>query len=412
MITTSFLNGYRVIEVGDQAGMFCGKLLGDLGCDVIRIGSPAGDSERLRRPRVTWDGDDVSVQWLAYNTAKRSVALNIERPEGRAILDRLLDRADLLIASGPVAWLEQHRLVPDDVRQERSRLVSVAITPFGLAGPYRDYKSSDLIAQSAGGFVYMNGDRDRPPVRISEPQTWPLAGAEAAFVALAALYSAQLDGIGEGIDLSVHEAVVAGLVSVAPWWQLEQRIPERSALTPMGRDVLIRNIWPCKDGFVTYRLSVGQGLGSRNLGLIRWMDETAEAGELLSVPWDYISSVEVSQDEVSSWQATIEAFFARRTRQELYDGALQHRVMLFPVLELSDILESQQLQARSFLVPFSDTDGRRALFPGAFFRALEGFDPAPAPPAIYGAHTDAVLTEAAGCAGHELTRLRAAGVIG
>lgn len=412
MTATSFLGGYRVIEVGDQAGMFCGKLLGDLGCDVIRVGSPQGDVERLREPRVTWDGDEVSVQWLAYNTSKRSIALDIERPEGRELLDRLLDRADVLIASGSAAWLEQHRLRPHEVRRERSRLVAVAITPFGLDGPYRDYRTSDLVAQAAGGFVYMNGDRDRAPVRVSEPQTWSLAGAEAAFVALAALYSAQRDGVGEGIDLSIHEAVVAGLVSVAPWWQLEQRIPERNALTQMGRDVLIRNIWPCKDGFVTYRLSVGQGLGSRNLGLIHWMDETGEAGDLLAVPWEYVSTVEVSQEVVSSWQSTLERFFAGRTKQELYDGALVHRVMLFPVLELSDILEDRQLQARGFLLPFADAEGRQALFPGAFFRALAGIDPRPSAPARYGAHTDEVLTEHAGCVEGELRQLRATGVIG
>src|SRR5262249_434434 len=160
------------------------------------------------------------------------------------------------------------------------------ITPFGLEGPYRDYRLSDLVAQAAGGFAYTNGDRDRPPVRISEEQTWAQAGAQAAFAALTALYAAGRAGRGGGIDLSIPEAILARLCNIAAWWQIEQRIPERNALRRLGRETRVRDIWPCKDGFVAFRLSFGFGSGARNLRLIPWMEEEGMAEELIAVPWE------------------------------------------------------------------------------------------------------------------------------
>src|SRR5438094_359641 len=113
---TGLLRGYRAIEVGDRSGMYAGKVLGDLGCEVVRIEPPDGHPLRRQALRVPWEGGEVSAEWLAYNTSKRSVALDIERPEGRALLDRLLDSADLLIAAGSVAWLAERRLGPGEVR--------------------------------------------------------------------------------------------------------------------------------------------------------------------------------------------------------------------------------------------------------------------------------------------------------
>ena len=152
------LSGYRAIEIGGPAGMCCGKLLGDLGMDVLRVEPPGGHPYRLEPPLVPWDGARVSAAWLSYNTSKRSALLVIETPEGRALLDRLLDRVELVIVDGTAAWMEEHGLAPRMLRAGRERLVAVAITPFGLEGPYRDYKTSDLIAQSAGGFVYLAGE--------------------------------------------------------------------------------------------------------------------------------------------------------------------------------------------------------------------------------------------------------------
>jgi benzylsuccinate CoA-transferase BbsE subunit len=411
MVFAGLLGQYRAVEIGDLAGVFCGKILADLGCEVLHIEPPQGDPLRAEPPLVPWDGVEISANWLAYNTSKRSVALDVADSAGRSVLDRLIDNADLVIASGSVAWFDSLGLRPRDLRAQRPKLVAVAITPFGFEGPYRDYLLSDLVAQSAGGFTHINGDRDRPPVRITEEQTWPHTGSQAAFAGMAALYSAQATGVGEGIDLSVQEAIVATLVDIVPWWQLEHRSPERSARTRMGRDILIRNLWPCTDGFVTYRVSFGQGMGNRNLRLVEWMEEEGMAGDLLSVPWEYTSTLEMTQEQVNGWQATMEAFFATKTKAELYAGALERRIMLFPVLELSDMLRDRQLAERSFLRTFADTTGRSVQLPGAFFRAVAGADPVPSFPPCVGEYTDEALIRLAGCSSKEIQSLRSAGVI-
>src|SRR5262249_37885918 len=154
----------------------------------------------------------------------------LARDSDRAVFDKALDSADILIAAGSPGWLAGQGLLPAEARATRPHLVAVAITPFGLEGPHRDYRISDLVAQAAGGFLYMNGDRDRPPVRISVEQTWPQVGAQAAFVALTALYAARIHGRGEGIDLSVQEAILWTLYNVTSWWHAEQRVPVRNAL--------------------------------------------------------------------------------------------------------------------------------------------------------------------------------------
>jgi crotonobetainyl-CoA:carnitine CoA-transferase CaiB-like acyl-CoA transferase len=383
-------DGPRVIEVGDYAAMFCGKLLGNLGCDVVRIETPATDGLTVEPPLVAWDGRELSAAWLAYNTSKRSISLDVEQPLGSATLDALLDDAAVFIASGRPDWLERHGLLPDVARARRPGQIACAITPFGLDGPYRDYRASDLVVQAAGSFVYLNGDHDRPPVRVSEEQTWPIAGAQAAFAVSAALYGA--GDAGESIEVSLHETVLATLVSVVPWWQLEQRIPERHARTRYGRDVRMRQIWPCRDGFVAFRMSFGLGTSSRrNLRLIHWMDEEGMAEDLLSVPWEYTSTLELTQPQVDGWQAAIERFLMTKTKDELYAGALARTILLFPVLELRDILDDRQLAARGFFQPFADGSGHELRFPGPLFQPGHEAVPVPTRPPLPGEHTHEIL---------------------
>ncbi|HXC41672.1 MAG TPA: CoA transferase [Burkholderiales bacterium] len=410
--TPGLLSGYRVVELGDPAAMFAGKLLRDMGCDVLRIEPPGMERWRIEPPRVPWNGGEVSAQWLAYNTSKRSVALDVARPEGRALLDRLIDAADVVIASATPAWLEAHRLCPADVRAGRRKLVAAAITPFGLTGPRRDWPGGDLILQAAGGMLFLNGNEDRPPVRISEETLWAQAGSQASFAAGAALFSAQRDGVGEGIDLSAHEAIEAALVDAVPWWQHLGRVKPRRTYSGYG-DVAIPTVWPCKDGYVCYRLSVGKRLGLRTLRLVEWMAEEGMDDGLKDVDWEAISTLTLSQAVADTYVRRIERFFRSKTRAELYAGALKRYMILFPVAELSDMRQDQQMQARGFFTPLADGHGNTVQFPGPLFRVrgAQGLDPRPSVPASVGAHTAEVLAELAGVDAAALARLKSLGVV-
>jgi len=410
------LSGYRVVEVGDPAAMFAGKLLGDMGCDVLRIEPPGAERWPSEPPRVPWNGGEASALWLAYNTSKRSVSLDVTRPEGRALLDKLIDAADVVIASAAPTWLEAQRLRPVDLREHsqpaRAKLVAVAITPFGLTGPRRDWPGGDLILQAAGGMLFLNGNEDRAPVRISEETCWAQAGSQAGFVASAALFSAQRDGVGEGIDLSAHEAIEAALVDAVPWWQHLGRVKPRRTFSGYG-DIAIPTVWPCRDGYVCYRLSVGKRLGLRTLKLVEWMVEEGMDDGLKNVDWEAISTLTLSQAVADSYVQRIERFFRTKTREELYAGAVKRYMILFPVAELSDMRDDSQMRSRGFFAPLADARGGTALYPGPLFRVrgAQGLDPHPSAPSPVGADTADVLAEMAGVDGAALARLRSQGVV-
>jgi crotonobetainyl-CoA:carnitine CoA-transferase CaiB-like acyl-CoA transferase len=404
------LAGYRVLELGDPAAMFAGKLLGDMGCEVLRVEPPSGDPWREQAPCVPWGGAQRSALWVAYNTSKRCVTLDVAAVEGRALLDRLIDAADILIASGPAEWLEALRLRPADVRTGRRKLVALTISPFGLTGPLRDYRASDLVLQAAGGMLYLNGNEDRPPVRISEETCWAQAGAQAAFAASAALNSAQRDGVGEGIDLSVQEAITDALVDALPWWQHSRRHKRRRTHSGYG-DVTIPTIWPCQDGYVCFRLSFGKGLGKRNQRLLGWMAEEGMDDGLREVPWESISTITLAQSDADGYVRRIERFFRTKTRTELYAGARARHIILFPVTELSDVPLDRQMRERGFFVELSDPLGRPAVFPGALFRSWGAEEAGPAPAAPDTGHSAAVLAELAGVDAARFAQLRADGVV-
>lgn len=375
------LAGYRVIELGDPAAMFAGKILGDMGAEVIRVVPPAGDPWREQLPHVPWGDGSTSAQWLAWNTSKSLAGLALDNAHGRALFERLLDRSDLVITSGAAAWIEALRLQPEALRASRRKLVTLAMTPFGLTGPKKDWIATDLVLEAAGGMLFVNGDEDRPPVRITEEMAWGQAGSQAAFVAIAALSSAQRDGIGESIDFSLQEAIVTALVDVIPWWRVEQRRKMRHAKFRQGRNVEVPVIWRCKDGYVCYRVSFGRTIGKRNLNLTRWMAEEGMDDGLLAVDWEKISTLELSQAEADGYVRRIARFFLTKTRNELYEGAVARHMLLFPVAELPDVLASQQLASRDFFVAIDDPSGRKVRFPGPLFRVGQGLDPAPqAPP--------------------------------
>jgi crotonobetainyl-CoA:carnitine CoA-transferase CaiB-like acyl-CoA transferase len=373
------LAGYCVVELGDPGAMFAGKILGDMGAEVVRVVPADGDPWRARPPLVRWGDAQVSAQWLAYNTSKSLLGIALDNPEGRRIFERLLERADIVIAGGPPAALAAQRLLPDELRASRRKLVALAMTPFGLSGPKKDWLATDLVLEAAGGMLFVNGDEDRPPVRISEEMAWAQGGSQAAFVALAALHSAQQDGIGESIDFSLHETIVGALIDIVPWWRVEQRRKMRHAKSRQGRNVEIPQIWHCKDGYVCYRLSFGRSIGKRNLSLVRWMANEGDDG-LLEVDWEKISTLEMTQQQADGYVQRIGRFFRSKTRAELYAGARERHMLLFPVAELGDVLASEQLAARGFFRSIADPSGRAVRFPGALFKALPEATPFPSAP--------------------------------
>src|SRR5713101_9091976 len=211
------LEGIRVLELGQMvSAAYTAKLLADLGADVIKVEEPHGDIARQRGPFPDGVPDpEKSGLFLALNTNKRSVTLDLTHDHGRDQLRHLLGLADILIHNYPPASMSKFGIDYDTFRQINPRLVMCSITPFGLTGPYKDYKAYEITSAHGGGWAWLSptgSDRpDLPPLKAFGQQADFQAGLAAATATLAAYYRASETGVGEHIDLSAQEFVASFL---------------------------------------------------------------------------------------------------------------------------------------------------------------------------------------------------------
>lgn len=146
------LSPYRVLDLTDEKGLLCGKLLGDLGADVIKIEPPGGDTSRNVGPFYKDIPDpERSLFWFAFNTSKRGITLDIETADGQDVFKRLVTSADFVIESFPPGHMDRLGLGYPALNEINPGVIMVSISPFGQTGPYKDYKSPDIVACAMGG---------------------------------------------------------------------------------------------------------------------------------------------------------------------------------------------------------------------------------------------------------------------
>ncbi|MCC7365164.1 MAG: CoA transferase [Dehalococcoidia bacterium] len=215
----------RVIELCDELGQYAGKLLGDLGADVVKVEPPGGSSARAIGPFVKdIPGPDRSLNFWYHNTNKRSVVLDIEGDAGdRARFAQLCAGADVLIEDRQPGALAALGLGEAELRAANPRLIVCSITPFGQTGPWKDHATSDLVALALGGPMVMNGyDQEdapgAPPIRGHGDQGYNTASHHALHGILAALFYRDRTGAGQYIDCSMHEALSQTVEVGMPYW--------------------------------------------------------------------------------------------------------------------------------------------------------------------------------------------------
>jgi crotonobetainyl-CoA:carnitine CoA-transferase CaiB-like acyl-CoA transferase len=221
-----FLEGVRVVELADELGEYCGKVLAGLGADVIKVEPPGGEATRSYGPFYEDQADpERSLYFWHYNYAKRGVVLDLDDEAGRADFRRLVDGADVLIDTRPRGWLADRGLDATSLMAANPGLVSVRISPFGDDGPWADYAASDLVHLALGGMM-MNcgydaqpdGSYDLPPIAPQMWQTYHIAGEVTAFQIIAALAYRDETGRGQALSCSVHDAVAKNTEVDVPNW--------------------------------------------------------------------------------------------------------------------------------------------------------------------------------------------------
>jgi crotonobetainyl-CoA:carnitine CoA-transferase CaiB-like acyl-CoA transferase len=336
----------------DDKGFLCGRILGDLGADVIKVESPGGDPSRRIGPYYKdIPHPERSLYWFAFNANKRGITLNLHFVDGQEIFKKLIKKADILIESFHPGYMETLGLSYEELSKINPSLVMTSITPFGQGGPYRDFEASDLVSWCMGGMAYVSGDPDRSPVQISFPQAYLQASAVGATGTLIALYYRELTGEGQMVDVSIHEAVVCTLMNVPQFWDVSGIILKRAGIfrTGLSTSANQRLIWRCKDGYINFPIFGGIQGAYTNASLARWMEEEGIGDEYLNnFNWKEFNMAEATQDQFERFEGPISNFFRSHTMDELYRGAIKRGIMLYPVYTVKEIKEDLQLNARVF----------------------------------------------------------------
>lgn len=224
--TIGFLSDLHVLEIADELGEYCGKVLAGLGAHVTKVEPPTGERTRQYGPFYEdIPGLDRSLYFWHYNHGKRGITLDLDARRGQEQFRRLVRQADVLLETRPRGYLDERHLSYDELRSLHPGLILARISPFGDTGPWADYKGSDLVHLALGG-VMMNcgydpdpsGNYDTPPIAPQMWQAYHIAGDLAALGILGALYHRCSTGEGQRLSTAVHQAVAQQTETDMPDW--------------------------------------------------------------------------------------------------------------------------------------------------------------------------------------------------
>lgn len=414
------LKGFRMLDLSDEKGALCGKIFADLGADVIKVEPPGGCPTR-RIPPFLDDrpGLDTSLYFLAYQAGKRSVTLNLESSDGRALMAELAKRSDFLLESFPVGYLDSLGLGYEPLSELNPRLIYTSITPFGDSGPGRSYKAYDIVSWAAGGMMYLMGEPERPPLQMSVPQAGLHAGAEAAVASLLAHYPREIEGQGQRVVIDMQACVVWTLMNEQAMPILHGDHLRRSGVFVGSVDIQRKMVFRCRDGYITCLIIGGTGGAQSTTALVNWMAEKGFAADWMMskdwvtwVPGIFMKSTDEDRAQVADLEARVEAFFLTMAKREIYAEGLRRRILLAPVSTVADIAADEQLKAREYFAAVEhERLGRTLIYPGAFARLSETPLAAPRRPPELGEHNQEIYTGLLGLSAPRLARLAALGAI-
>lgn len=412
------LSPYRVLDLTDEKGHMCGKLLGDMGADVIKVERPGGDLARNMGPFYHDEIDpEKSLYWFALNNNKRGITLNLETADGQEIFKKLVKTADFVIESYPVGYLDKLGIGYQALAKINPKIIMASITPFGQTGPYKDYKGSDIVAWAMSGQAYGTGDPDRGPLRISHhPQCYFSAGASAADGVLMALYQRNITGEGQLVDISIQEALTPYTFAATSRWDMEKLPIMRTG--PASPSWLFET----KDhGTSLYMITAAKG----NPALVKWMDEEGMASEeIKKVNWDQfnlqiLSMQGTMEEKKAKGEAMqepllnmIRAFYKTHTKKELFEHGMHIGVAIYPQSTVKDMAEDDQLAFRKFWTDVEHPElGAKIRYPGAFAQTAELTPKITRRAPLIGEHNKEIYEKELGISKEKLIILKESGVI-
>ncbi len=349
------LAGVRVLDLADESGTYCGKLLADMGADVVLVEPPAGSRTRSIGPFFAdAPHPERSLFFWHYSTNKRSITLDLDILEDRERLGRLAQGTDVIIDSGAPGRLEARGIGYRALAAANPALILVSIAPFGQTGPRRHYRGSDLIAQAAGGMVFVNGTPEKPPLQGLGLQAYHAAGAYGAIGALLALLVRERTGCGQQIDVSVQECVAACVEHASSFFHHDGRVAQRQGSLHWTRNFRVAR---CRDGYVLH-CTLGDWTS-----LIEWVKAEDKAGDLADAAWEDFSH---RREHAPQLFDVLDKWAREYSVGALVEGAQLRRLPYAAVVPPAALRDNPQLVARGFWVPVAHDDlDTTVRYPGA-----------------------------------------------
>ncbi len=379
-LTPGALQGLRVVEMGQLiAGPFAAKTLADFGADVIKI-EPPGAGDPLRNWRMIQDG--TSVWWQVQSRNKRSIALDLRNPEGQEIARQLIAQADVLIENFRPGTLEGWGMDYETLSKANPGLVMLRISGYGQTGPYRDLPGFGAIGEAMGGLRHLTGEPDRVPVRCGISIGDTLAALHGTIGVLTALYHRKVNGgLGQVIDVALHEAVFNVMESLVPEYSAFGAIREPAGSALPG--IAPSNAYRCLDGVVLIAGN-GDSIFKRLMTVIARED-------LGNDPQLANNAGRVAR--VQELDAAIEAWTHSRSVSEVLAALGEASVPAGRVYTAKDIVEDPHYRARDMILTQKTRDGHEIEVPGIVPKLMGTPGQVRSAAPKLGDDTDAVLAE-------------------
>ena len=397
------LTGYRVLDLTDSRGAYCTKLLADMGADVIKIEPPYGDQGRNMPPFLNDEPHpEKSLYFIYRNANKRGITLNLESDEGKDILKKLVKSTDIVVENFGPGYMDSLGLGYDVLKGINPKLIVAGITEFGLDGPYKDYKGSNIVDFALSGVMITSGYPGKVPTMLPGTPAYDAASEIADIEILAAIYCRDAIGKGQKIDVSVHESARTGLYPWSVPIYSYSLIPDGPLPMPEGRmGSQIFPVYPCKDGFVRVI-----ALTPRNWqALLRVLGNP----EILLMPdWEnFIYRVGNAED----LYAIMIEFTTKFTQVELWEAGFREGVPISPIFDIPAFVNSADTKMREFFVDVDHPVAGKGQYPGPPYKWTETPPSVGRPAPCLGEHNEEIYCGELGLTKGDLTALRYAGVL-
>lgn len=337
----TMLAGIRVLEIADGLTDFGGRMLAELGAAVAVV---VPKTTTAKNREIAWHhgktrlaADDIEA--IRNLAAEADVILDGQRNGDRFNLGQFASK----------------------------NAIYIRVAPFTANGPYAGRPANDLTLFALSGLLHVTGEPDHPPLKFAGQQTYALTGIQAATAALMGLYARRRTGRGQKADLSGFQSATLANYREAVMYEWTGRIGRRYGNMLVRGKSGVRQVWPCKDGFVTWSMIDNPSMMRAVVGV---MAEHGAAGELADIDWNNTLVADTPQETIERWQGIVAKFFAEHTREELGNWSLEKGWGLSVIYDPHEVRAGEHLKARGLFVDVTDEEtGKTVSVPGPLFHS-------------------------------------------